>query len=248
MTTSSIVCSHGRPSRRPASRARPTARTSGRAVVRRHGRRARLPRCGRSRCLGCSRGGDGHPAAGRVPDLVVACGGVWSSMPPSLVALSLADMLRRTGASTRVRPCRAAGALGAIPMRRSGERLPDRPTTCCCRSAPWRQPPASGPGMRPVGSSSTDRELTYVSEVMSGEPSLVRLGPGESAVAESSSCDNVRLGGRARQFAIDVAVVRPVCSWTFAMRRRPLLPAFAVDARREQLRHRQAAVLPVGLS
>ena len=74
----------------------------------------------------------------------------------------------------------------------------------------------------------------------------MRLGPGESAVAEFKFRDNVRLGGRGRQFAIDVA--GGLAGLLVDLRDVPLRLPDRADARREQLRDWQAAVLPVGLS
>ncbi len=54
----------------------------------------------------------GEPA----PDLIVAAGGVWSIVPPPAVALAIADVLRRPGASGyALDHARLLGPLGSIP-------------------------------------------------------------------------------------------------------------------------------------
>ena len=66
---------------------------------------------------GSSRRRDARSSAGApAPDLVVAAGGVWAIAPGPAVALALADVLRRPGASGyALDHARLLGPLGSIP-------------------------------------------------------------------------------------------------------------------------------------
>ena len=79
-------------------------------------------------------------------------------------------------------------------------------------------------------------------ELEAGELSIVPLGPGEGAVADFRFRDTVRLGGRGRGFAVDVA--GGLAGLLVDLRDVPLRLPERADARREQLRTWRDAVRP----
>lgn len=144
---------------------------------------------------------------GPVPDLIVVASGVWTSVPAPAVSLAHIDVLRRPGASQyALDHARLLGALGAIPD--AGERrvlfsdLVDdllAPLGSVVTPAGLRAGRSAGNVV--VHASDGTNEL----ELMPGGLELVDLPPGATAVAEFMFRDRVRLGGRGRHFAIDVA-------------------------------------------
>jgi hypothetical protein len=144
---------------------------------------------------------------GPVPDLIVVSSGVWTSVPAPAVSLAHIDVLRRPGASQyALDHARLLGALGAIPD--AGERrvlfsdLVDdllAPLGSVVTPAGLRAGRSAGNVV--VHASDGTNEL----ELMPGGLELVDLPPGATAVAEFMFRDRVRLGGRGRHFAIDVA-------------------------------------------
>jgi hypothetical protein len=144
---------------------------------------------------------------GPVPDLIVVASGVWTSVPAPAVSLAHIDVLRRPGASQyALDHARLLGALGAIPD--AGERrvlfsdLVDdllAPLGSVVTPAGLRAGRSAGSVV--VHASDGTNEL----ELMPGGLELVDLPPGATAVAEFRFRDRVRLGGRGRHFAIDVA-------------------------------------------
>ncbi len=144
---------------------------------------------------------------GPVPDLIVVASGVWTSVPAPAVSLAHIDVLRRPGASLyALDHARLLGALGAIPD--AGERrvlfsdLVDdllAPLGSVVTPAGLRAGRSAGSVV--VHASDGTNEL----ELMPGGLELVDLPPGATAVAEFMFRDRVRLGGRGKHFAIDVA-------------------------------------------
>jgi hypothetical protein len=142
-----------------------------------------------------------------VPDLVVVACGVWSSVPPPAVALAHIDVIRRPGASQyALDHARLLGALGAIPDQ--GERrllmadLVDdllAPLGTVVTPAGLRAGRSAGSVVVHAASGSNELDLSP------GGLELVDLPPGSTAVAEFRFRDRVRLGGKGRHFAIDVA-------------------------------------------
>lgn len=183
-------------------------------------------------------------APDHVPDLIVACGGVWASMAPSLIALTLADVMRRPGASQLAFD--HAGLLAPLGM------IPDvteRRALMADLADDLLAP--LGTLVMPVGlrSGRSAGRLTVHGahkggpfELSPGELALIRLAPGEAAVAEFRFRDNVRLGGRGRHFAIDVA--GGLAGLLVDLRDAPLRLPDRAEARREQLRVWQASVRP----
>jgi hypothetical protein len=144
---------------------------------------------------------------GPVPDLIVVASGVWTSVPAPAVSLAHIDVLRRPGASQYAFDhARLLGALGAIPD--AGERrvlfsdLVDdllAPLGSVVTPAGLRAGKSAGSVV--VHASDGASEL----DLVPGGLELVDLPPGATAVAEFKFRDRVRLGGRGRHFAIDVA-------------------------------------------
>ncbi len=144
---------------------------------------------------------------GPVPDLIVVASGVWTSVPAPAVSLAHIDVLRRPGASQyALDHARLLGALGAIPD--AGERrvlfsdLVDdllAPLGSVVTPAGLRAGKSAGSVV--VHASDGASEL----DLVPGGLELVDLPPGATAVAEFKFRDRVRLGGRGRHFAIDVA-------------------------------------------
>ena len=186
------------------------------------------------------------PGSIQVPDLVVACGGVWASMPASLIALTLADILRRSGASQLAFD--HAGLLAPLgTISDATERRALFADLADDLLAPL------GTLVTPTGlrSGRVAGQLIVhgthpaeTTDLSTGELALVRLAPGEAAVAEFRFRDKVRLGGRGRRFAIDVA--GGLAGLLVDLRDEPLRLPDRAEARREQLRAWQAAVRPGG--
>lgn len=144
---------------------------------------------------------------GPVPDLIVVASGVWTSVPAPAVSLAHIDVLRRPGASLyALDHARLLGALGAIPD--AGERrvlfsdLVDdllAPLGSVVTPAGLRAGRSAGSVVVHASDGTNELELTP------GGLELVDLPPGATAVAEFMFRDRVRLGGRGKHFAIDVA-------------------------------------------
>jgi hypothetical protein len=142
-----------------------------------------------------------------VPDLVVAACGVWLGVPPPAVALAHIDVIRRPGASQyALDHARLLGALGAIPE--PGERRLLMGDLVDDLLAPL------GTVVTPAGlraGRSAGRVVIHAADgpnrldLSPGGLELVDLPPGATAVAEFRFRDRVRLGGKGRHFAIDVA-------------------------------------------
>lgn len=141
------------------------------------------------------------------PDIVVASGGVWSSVPAPTVTLALADVIRRPGASqVALDHARLLATLGAIPD--PGERraliadLVDdllAPLGTVIMPAGLRAGRSAGGLTLHAGGTTTEVGL------VPGGLELVDLAPGETGTAEFRFRDTVRLATRGRHFAVDVA-------------------------------------------
>ncbi len=150
-------------------------------------------------------------ATTRSPDLVVACGGVWSSVAPTSIALSIVDVLRRAGASAfAFDHARLLGPLGSIPD--SAERRAVMADLVDDLLLPLGSviTPAGLRAGRTVGSVELHGRPGRPGsggpvDLHAGGLEVVALPPGAVATAEFHFRDGVRLGGRGRQFAVDVA-------------------------------------------
>jgi hypothetical protein len=141
------------------------------------------------------------------PDLLIAGGGAWAVAPGPVITLALADVLRRAGATQYAYDhARLLGPLGSIAD-------PDERRTVIADLADDLLVPLGSvvtpAGLRP--GRSAGRLVVHggvgVTELdlVPGGLEIVDLPPGQTAVAEFRFRDTVRLGGRGRHFAVDVA-------------------------------------------
>lgn len=141
------------------------------------------------------------------PDIVVATGSAWTHAPGPAVALALADVIRRPGASQLVLDhARLLGPLGTLPSedeRRS--MLADLSDDLLLPLGSVLMPAGLHAGQRPgnlvVHAAAGTTEL----ELIPGALELVDLPPGETVIVEVAFPDPVLLGGAGRRFAVDIA-------------------------------------------
>ena len=146
-------------------------------------------------------------SAEAAPDLIVASGGAWAVAPGPAVALAIADVVRRPAAvGIALDHARLLAPLGSIPdgtERRQliGDVVDDMlaPLASVIIPGGVRAGHSAGRLTIHAGTGSTDLDL------VPGSLELVDLPPGEVGTAELRFRDTVRLGGRGRHFAIDVA-------------------------------------------
>jgi hypothetical protein len=141
-----------------------------------------------------------------MPYVLIAAGGVWASTPPSVVALAMADLVRRPGVSRLAcDQARLLGPLGAITDEEERQTmLKDLmedvllPLGSLILPSGVRQGRSAG-RMRVLGdSANSDIDL------QPGGIWAVELPPGQTAVAEMDFKDTVRLGGRGHRFTVEV--------------------------------------------
>ena len=146
-------------------------------------------------------------SAEAAPDLIVATGGAWAVAPGPAVALAIADVVRRPAAvGIAIDHARLLAPLGSIPdgtERRQliGDVVDDMLVPLASVIIPGGVRAGQSAGRLTVhaGTGTTDLEL------VPGSLELVDLPPGEVGTAELRFRDTVRLGGRGRHFAVDVA-------------------------------------------
>lgn len=142
------------------------------------------------------------------PDLVVATGGVWSLAPGPVVALALADVLRRPGATQLAADLpRLLGPLGTIAdpiLRRQviADLVDDLIVPLGALVMPAGVRPGRTAGRLVVQGSTGQTEL----DLVPGGLELVDLPPGDSAIVDLWFRDRVALGGtEGRRFAVEVS-------------------------------------------
>ncbi len=180
------------------------------------------------------------------PDLIVAAGGVWSIAPAPAVALAIADVLRRPGASGyALDHARLLGPLGSIPD--DDERRAVMADLADDLLAPLGSvvTPAGLRTGRSAGSLVVHRRRDGGSprapiDLVPGGIEVVDLPPGSSATAEFKFRDGVRLGGRGRHFEVDV--VGGLAGLVVDLRDVPMRLPDRADRRRELLDAWQTAV------
>jgi hypothetical protein len=146
-------------------------------------------------------------SAEAAPDLIVAAGGAWAVAPGPAVALAIADVVRRPAAlGIAIDHARMLAPLGSIPdgtERRQliGDIVDDMlaPLASVIIPGGVRAGHSAGRLTIHAGTGTTDLDL------VPGSLELVDLPPGEVGTAELRFRDTVRLGGRGRHFAIEVA-------------------------------------------
>ena len=152
---------------------------------------------------------DGTPEISlrEMPDVLIAAGGIWSCTPPSVVALAMADLVRRPGVSLLAcDQARLLGPLGNIPEEEE-RRLMLRdmasdvlmPLGSLILPAGIRQGRSAGRMRVSGGPVNSDIDL------QPGGIWAVELAPGQTATAEMEFKDAVRLTTRGRRFSLEVA-------------------------------------------
>ena len=145
-------------------------------------------------------------AALPMPDLVVATGGAWQVAPGPAVALALADVLRRSGATGfALDHARLLGPLGSVADDTERQRLISdlrddllAPIGSVVMPSGMRASRAAGQLVVHAAGGASETEL------VPGGLQLVDLPPGERAIVEFRFRDPVVLGARGRHFAVDV--------------------------------------------
>lgn len=141
------------------------------------------------------------------PDLVIAAGGVWSLAPGPVIALALADAIRRPGATQLAADLPGLlGPIGTIAdpvLRRQvlADLVDDLVVPLGALVMPAGVRPGRTAGRLVVQGSTGQTEL----DLVPGGLELVDLPPGESAIADLWFRDQVALGGvQGRRFAVEV--------------------------------------------
>jgi hypothetical protein len=141
-----------------------------------------------------------------LPELLVAAGGIFASAPPAVVALVLADLIRRPGVSQLVFDhARLLGPLGALADESERRRLlanlaDDILLPLGCLVLPIGVKPGRAAGGLRLQDAPEGSEI----ELHPGTLQVIDLPVGQSARVVADFRDNVRLGTRGRHFAMDV--------------------------------------------
>ncbi len=142
------------------------------------------------------------------PDLVVAAGGAWAVCPGPVVALALADLVRRPGVSQYAYDhARLLGPLGTIADEAERQRMladlvddllvPLGSVVIAGEVRAGRNP--AGRAFVRAGGEQSELDL------VAGGLQLVDLPPGRSAIAELRFRDPVVIGARGRRFEVEVS-------------------------------------------
>jgi hypothetical protein len=148
-----------------------------------------------------------HQSAEPAPDLIVATGGAWAVAPGPAIALAIADVVRRPAAvAVAYDHARLLAPLGSIPEATERRQLiadiaDDLLAPLASVVVPGGIRPGRSAGRVTVRAAAGSSEL----ELIPGGLELVDLPPGERGTAELRFRDTVRLGGRGRRFAVEVA-------------------------------------------
>jgi hypothetical protein len=183
-------------------------------------------------------------AASAMPELIVAAGGIFASLPPAVVALALADVIRRPGVSQLAcDQARLLGPLGAIEdeaeRRKLLANLADdilMPLGCLV------MPAGVKPG-RTAGSLKFEgAEPASKIELHPGAVQVVDLPPGRTSRAEFDFRDTVRLATRGHHFSVDVG--GGLCGLLVDLRDVPLRMSDRPESRRAALDAWQRGMWP----
>jgi len=141
------------------------------------------------------------------PDLVITSSGTWSTVPAPTVALTIVDVVRRSGASQfALDHARVLAVLGAIPDADERRSVVQDLVDDMLAPLGTVVTPAGLRAGRSAGSLTVHSEGgASPVDLMPGGLELVDLAPGQSAVAEFRFRDTVRLATRGRHFEVQVA-------------------------------------------
>ncbi len=179
-----------------------------------------------------------------MPDLMVAAGGIFASLPPSVVALAMADLGRRPGIGQLVcDQARLLGPLGAVEDEAERRRLlanlaDDILVPLGCLILPAGVKPGRTAGQLRLKGNDTISEI----ELHPGAIQVVDLPPGRTARAELDFRDSVRLGSRGRHFSADVG--GGLCGLLVDLRDIPLRMSDRAESRRAALDAWQRGMWP----
>ena len=144
--------------------------------------------------------------ANPMPGLLVAAGGIFSSLPPSVVALALADLVRRPGVSSLAcDQARLLGPLGVIEDEAERRRLLAELADDILVPLGSLILPAGVKNGRSAGHLRL-KEPVSISEIElhPGAMQVVDLPPGRAAKVDLDFRDAVRLNDRGHHFSVDV--------------------------------------------
>ena len=183
-------------------------------------------------------------AAYPMPDLMVAAGGIFASLPPSVVALVMADLGRRAGVGQIVcDQARVLGPLGAVEDEAERRRLlanlaDDILVPIGCLILPAGVKPGRTAGQLRLKGPDAISEI----ELHPGAVQVVDLAPGRTAKADIDFRDSVRLGTRAHHFSLDVG--GGLCGLVVDLRDIPLRMSDRAESRRAALEAWQRGMWP----
>ncbi len=141
-----------------------------------------------------------------LPELLVAAGGVFCALPPSVVALALADLVRRPGvAHLAIDQARILAPLGAIEDETERRRLiANLADDILMPLGSLILPAGIKPGRSAGQLRLKDAVTTSEIELHPGVVQVIDLPPGRTGRADLDFRDAVRLPARARHFSVEV--------------------------------------------
>jgi hypothetical protein len=181
-----------------------------------------------------------HP----MPDLMVATGGIFASIPPSVVALAMADLGRRPGIGQLVcDQARLLGPLGAVEDEAERRRLlanlaDDILVPLGCLVLPAGVKSGRTAGQLRLQGTDPISEI----ELHPGAIQVIDLPPGRTARADFDFRDTVRLGTRGHHFTVEVG--GGLCGLLVDLRDIPLRMSDRAESRRAALDAWQRGMWP----
>jgi len=141
-----------------------------------------------------------------LPEVVVAAGGVFASLPPAVTALVLADMIRRPGAAQLVHDhARLLGPLGVLPDEGERRRLLANLAEDILLPLGFLLLPVGLRAGKSAGRLAVDGPAGPTEiEMHPGTLQVVDLQPGQAARVVADFRETVRLSGKGRHFVLDV--------------------------------------------
>jgi hypothetical protein len=182
--------------------------------------------------------------ASPMPALTVAAGGIFASLPPSVVALAIADLGRRPGIGQLVcDEARMLGPLGAVEDEAERRRLLANLADDILVPLGCLVLPAGVKSGRTAGRLRLQwTEAISEIELHPGAIQVVDLPPGRTAKAEFDFRDSVRLGTRGHHFSVDVG--GGLCGLLVDLRDIPLRMSDRAESRRAALDAWQRGMWP----